>query len=128
MSACCAARTFVVDGGHNPQCLAATAAALERYYPGVRRVLLFGALADKDWREMARLMIPAADEFVCATPDSERALGGAELAEFLRGEGCRAEAYGTIEDAARAALERAGRTAWPAAPARCTWPAGSGSI
>ena len=99
---------FVVDGGHNPQCLAATAAALERYYPGVRRVLLFGALADKDWREMARLMIPAADEFVCATPDSERALGGAELAEFLRGEGCRAEAYGTIEDAARAALERAG--------------------
>ena len=98
---------FVVDGGHNPQCLAATAAALERYYPRARRVLLFGALADKDWRDMARLLIPEADEFVCATPESERALDAGTLAEFLRGEGCRAEAFGTIEAACAAAYERA---------------------
>ena len=98
---------FVVDGGHNPQCLAATAAALERYYPRARRVLLFGALADKDWRDMARLLIPEADEFVCATPESERALDAETLAEFLRGEGCRAEAFGTIEAACAAAYERA---------------------
>ena len=96
---------FVVDGGHNPQCLAATAAALDRYYPNTRRVLLFGALADKDWQDMARLLIPSADEFVCATPLSERALAGSELADFLRGEGCIAEACDTIEaacDTARA--------------------------
>ena len=57
---------------------------------------------------MARLLIPSADEFVCATPESERALDARELAEFLRGEGCRAEAFGTIEAAASAAYERAG--------------------
>ena len=98
---------FVIDGGHNPQCLTATAAALERYYPDTRRVLLFGALADKDWQDMARLLIPAADEFVCATPDSPRALDAYTLAEFLRGEGCRAEAFSTIEAAAERACELA---------------------
>lgn len=98
---------FVIDGGHNPQCLTATAEALRRYYPDTRRVLLFGALADKDWQDMARLLIPVADEFVCATPESERALDAVTLAEFLRGEGCRAEAYDTIEAAADAAYRRA---------------------
>ena len=97
---------FIIDGGHNPQCLNATVSALERYYPGTRRVLLFGALADKDWQDMARLLIPAADEFVCATPDSPRALDAGTLAAFLKGEGCKAEAFGTIEDACRAARER----------------------
>lgn len=97
---------FVIDGGHNPQCLAATAAALERYYPSTRRVLLFGALADKNWQDMARLLIPVADEFVCTTPDSTRALDASVLAEFLRGEGCRAEAFDTIESAVDAALRR----------------------
>lgn len=97
---------FIIDGGHNPQCLNATVSALERYYPGTRRVLLFGALADKDWQDMARLLIPAADEFVCATPDSPRALDAGTLAAFLKGEGCKAEAFGTIEAACRAARER----------------------
>lgn len=99
---------FVIDGGHNPQCLTATAAALRRYYPDTPRVLLFGALADKDWRDMARLLIPVADEFVCATPESPRALDARELAEFLLGEGCRAAAFDTIEAAAGYALKRAG--------------------
>lgn len=97
---------FIIDGGHNPQCLNATVSALERYYPGTRRVLLFGALADKDWQDMARLLIPAADEFVCATPGSPRALDAGTLAAFLKGEGCKAEAFGTIEAACRAARER----------------------
>ena len=97
---------FIIDGGHNPQCLNATVSALERYYPGTRRVLLFGALADKDWQDMARLLIPAADEFVCAMPDSPRALDAGTLAAFLKGEGCKAEAFGTIEAACRAARER----------------------
>lgn len=98
---------FVVDGGHNPQCLTATRAALEHYYPNTRRVLLFGALADKSWQDMARLLIPAADEFVCATPDSPRALQADELARFLRAEGCRAEAFDSIDAAAEAAAQRA---------------------
>ena len=97
---------FVIDGGHNPQCLAATAAALERYYPNTRRVLLFGALADKNWQDMARLLIPVADEFTCATPDSPRALDASVLAEFLRSEGCGAEAFDTTESAVDAALRR----------------------
>ena len=49
---------FVVDGGHNPQCVATTAAALRRYFPDKRRVLLMGVLADKDWQQMLDILLP----------------------------------------------------------------------
>ena len=120
---------FIIDGGHNPQCLNATVSALERYYPGTRRVLLFGALADKDWQDMARLLIPAADEFVCATPDSPRALDAGTLAAFLQRRGL--QGRGLRHDRRLPAAPRASarrRTAWPAASARCTWPGQPGNI
>ena len=53
------------------------------------------------------MLMPVADEFVCATPDSPRAQDAGTLAEFLRGEGCRARAYGSIEVAAAAAYKLA---------------------
>ena len=74
---------FVVDGGHNPQCVATTAEALERYFPKMRRVLLVGVLADKDWRAMMATLAPLADGFVTVTPLSERALSAEALAEAL---------------------------------------------
>ena len=75
---------FVVDGGHNPQCVATTADALERYFPNLRRILLVGVLADKDWRRMMDTLAPLADGFVAVAPDSERALGAPELAGYLK--------------------------------------------
>lgn len=70
---------FVVDGGHNPQCVASTAAALQRYFPDRRRVLLIGVLGDKDWSEMLDILAPCADAFVCVEPDSPRAMPASEL-------------------------------------------------
>ena len=35
---------FIVDGGHNPQCVDALAAALESLYPGRKLIFLFGPL------------------------------------------------------------------------------------
>lgn len=74
---------FVVDGGHNPQCVATTAAALERYFPERRRVLLMGVLADKDWGEMLETLLPCASQVVCVTPESERALPAQELCRAI---------------------------------------------
>ena len=75
---------FVVDGGHNPQCAETVAESLLRYFPAQKRVLLVGVLADKDYPALFTILDRAADEYVCVTPKSERALPAEALAEYLR--------------------------------------------
>jgi dihydrofolate synthase/folylpolyglutamate synthase len=98
----------VVDGGHNPQCAETVAENLLRYFPGMRRVLLFGVLADKDYMSQAEILNAAADAFVTVTPPSPRALPAEVLAERLRAFGKPVSAYDRIEDGLEAALALAG--------------------
>lgn len=99
----------IVDGGHNPQCAQTVAENLLRYFPGQRRVLLTGVLADKDYAALFSLLDPAADAYICVTPDSPRALPAAELAAFLARFGKPAQACDTIQDGVDAALKAAGK-------------------
>ena len=99
---------FVVDGGHNPQCAAAVADNLEIYFPDVRRVLLIGVLADKDYESMLSILAPEAEAFVCVTPDSERALPAAELAKSLARFGKSVTVADSIREGVGAAIDEAG--------------------
>ena len=74
---------FIVDGGHNPQCASAVVENLKHYFPDARRVLLVGVLEDKDYPAIFDILNQAADEYVCVTPDSPRALPAEKLAEHL---------------------------------------------
>ncbi len=74
---------FIVDGGHNPQCAVTVRDNLFHYFPGNRRILLLGILRDKDYAGLTEILNEAADEFICITPDSPRALPAEELASFL---------------------------------------------
>lgn len=65
---------FILDGGHNPQCLHAATAALREYYPGQKVVFLVGMMADKDTDHMLAEMASIAKSFVCIRPDSPRAM------------------------------------------------------
>lgn len=100
---------FVVDGGHNPQCAQTVAENLKKYFPGCRRVLLIGVLADKDYPSLADILAPEADEFVCVTPNSDRALPAKELAEHLRRFGKPVTACGSIQEGVSVATEAAGK-------------------
>lgn len=99
---------FVADGGHNPQCAESVAANVERYFPGVRRVFLVGILADKDYEQVMDILAKSADEFVCVTPNSPRALKAEELAETLKKYGKPVRAVGDIADGVDAARQAAG--------------------
>ncbi len=99
----------VVDGGHNPQCAETVAENLLRYFPGMKRVLLFGVLADKDYMRQAEILNAAADAFVSIAPPSPRALPAEALAEQLRSFGKPVSAYEKLEDGLEAALALAGR-------------------
>ena len=99
---------FVVDGGHNVQCAETVADNLLRYFPERRRILLLGVLRDKDVAGMLSVLAPAADAFVCVTPDSPRALPAEELAELLRPYGKPVTACGGIPEGVSEALAQAG--------------------
>jgi dihydrofolate synthase/folylpolyglutamate synthase len=98
---------FIVDGGHNPQCAASVARSLERYFPGMRRVLLLGMLQDKDYQSFCDILAPCADGFVTITPDSPRALPAADLAAYLRRFGKPVTVCGSIAEGVEEARRQA---------------------
>ena len=100
---------FLLDGGHNPQCAEALAAALDKYLGEKKAVFLLGVLADKDYPSMMNMMLPYASEFICLTPFSDRALPADKLAEFFHGLGAKATAAPDYPKGIRMAEKAAGK-------------------
>ena len=73
-----------LDGGHNPQCMEALADSLAKLYPEKKIWFLTGVLADKDYPDMFRHILPLAKGFITITPDSPRAMSAQDLADYLR--------------------------------------------
>ena len=99
---------FIIDGGHNPQCIEALVTNIRDYLADRRVIALVGVLADKDYAEMFRPVMELVEQFVCITPDSPRKLEADDLAAYLRGVGAKAEGCGEMEKGIRRCLELAG--------------------
>lgn len=100
---------FIIDGGHNPQCLQALVKNIEDYLADRRVIALTGVLADKDYGDMYRPVMPLIDQFVCITPDNPRKMEAADLAKYLRAAGARATACATTQEGVRKAIDLAGK-------------------
>ncbi|MBQ2893147.1 MAG: bifunctional folylpolyglutamate synthase/dihydrofolate synthase [Oscillospiraceae bacterium] len=99
---------FIIDGGHNPQCIEALVKNIGDYLAGKRVVALTGVLADKDYGDMYRPVMPLVEQFVCVTPPNPRRLPARELAEHLEKAGAKATACEEIADGVKLAIEMAG--------------------
>lgn len=99
---------FIIDGGHNPQCIEALVQNIKDYLADKRLIVLTGVLADKDYGEMYRPVMEYAEQFLCITPDNPRKLEAEELAKHLQRAGAKATPFATTEDAVKAALELTG--------------------
>jgi dihydrofolate synthase / folylpolyglutamate synthase len=77
-------RLVLVDGAHNPSGAETAARFIERFLPRPR-LLVFGALGDKDVRSMLGALYGCADRMILTTPDSDRAIDPATLMEMLDG-------------------------------------------
>ena len=99
---------FIIDGGHNPQCLEALVKNIQDYLAGRRVIALTGVLADKDYGDMYKPMLPLIDQFVCVTPPNPRRLPAAELAQHLQNVGAVATACEDVAAGVRKAIELAG--------------------
>ena len=100
---------FIIDGGHNPQCIEALVKNIEDYLVGRKVIALTGVLADKDYGDMYKPVMPLIDEFVCITPDNPRKMEAADLAMYLREAGAKATACATTRDGVIKAMELAGK-------------------
>ena len=99
---------FIVDGGHNPQCLESLVQNIIDYLPGRKIVALTGVLADKDYGEMYKPVMPYITQFVCITPPNDRKLESVELAKHLRAAGADAQAAESIPHGVALAQQLAG--------------------
>ena len=100
---------FIVDGGHNPQCIEALVKNVRDYLGDRRLTILTGVLKDKDFHEMYRDMVPFAAELVTVTPNNPgRAMQAGELKTYLEQFGKPVTACDTIEEGVRTAKEKAG--------------------
>ena len=100
---------FIIDGGHNPQCIEALVKNIQDYLKDRKVIVLTGVLADKDYADMYKPVMPLVEQFVCITPPNPRKLEAAQLARYLHDAGAQATPCDTIPDGVRMAMELAGR-------------------
>lgn len=101
--------TVIVDGGHNPHGITATAGSIRRLFPDRKIVFVTGVMADKDVETMMSLLTPMAKRFYTVRPENPRAMAPELLAERISALGVPAEPKPSVGEALDAAMEAAGR-------------------
>ena len=104
----CRKPLFIIDGGHNPQCIEALVKNIRDYLAGKKVIALTGVLADKDYADMYKPVMPLVDRFVCITPPNPRKLEAEQLARYLRKAGAQAQASESILDGVKKTMDLAG--------------------
>ena len=104
----CRKPLFIIDGGHNPQCIEALVKNIRDYLAGKKVIALTGVLADKDYADMYKPVMPLVDRFVCITPPNPRKLEAQQLAQYLQQAGAQAQASESILDGVKKAMDLAG--------------------
>lgn len=74
---------LVLDAAHNPEGAAALAGSLDAVAPARPRVLVFAAMADKDWRAMLAELAPRFDRIVFAPLPMARAESAGRFLEAV---------------------------------------------
>lgn len=70
---------FILDGGHNPMGIESAKDALETIFPEKEKILIFGAMKDKDISQSLKILKDFCSEIICTSVGGERAKDAAEL-------------------------------------------------
>jgi dihydrofolate synthase/folylpolyglutamate synthase len=76
--------TIILDGAHNPDGARTLAEFLRSHYTGKNKVLIFGVMKDKDYREIIEILAPHVGTTILTKPATERALQPRELEGFVK--------------------------------------------
>lgn len=106
MEIACQDPFLLLDGAHNEDGARAFAKSLSALYPGEKFHFVMGALADKDYRKIADEALFLAERVTTVTPEGERALQAAELAEYINARGVPAKSAADVREVLRPFLEK----------------------
>ncbi len=93
----------VLDVGHNPEAILATAASLRDFH--YRKLLLvFGVMKDKDYKSMIRIIAGLKPNVFAVQPKMDRSLSAAVIADLFIEMKCEARSYEDMAEGIREAL------------------------
>lgn len=95
---------FIMDGGHNPDCIRALTESLCRLPNEPKFVILTGVMADKEYMTMYPMLLPFGERFITVTPDNPRALPAKKLQKYLESLGANAKAANSVDKGAELAV------------------------
>ena len=101
--------SVILDGAHNPKAAMELAASIKACFSEKKIVYIMGMFQDKDYRQVASITAPLAQEILTVeTPGNPRALAAEELARAVREFHPAVTAVPSLQEAASLALEKAG--------------------
>jgi dihydrofolate synthase/folylpolyglutamate synthase len=106
----CSQPLFLLDGAHNPAGTTALCRVLEKDFSACRLILIFSALADKDYRRMLQKIAPLAYRIFLPPLKTKRAVAPQVLATFMESRGYPALISENVAASVRQALQCAGKS------------------
>ncbi len=97
---------FIIDGAHNEAAAKMLADSFKQYFPDKKIRCIMGVFRDKEYEKIIQLTAPFMQHVITIeTPDNERAMKAAELADVWSKYHSSAEAADTIEHAVDKSME-----------------------
>jgi len=107
MEMLCAGPLFLLDGAHNPSGMSVLRRALQKDFSWGRLILIFAALADKDYRRMLQIIAPLAARIILPPLKTVRAVPPKQMASAVKDLGYRSTVTKSVDQAIRRALDTA---------------------
>lgn len=101
------------DGSHNPDGVEMAAKTLSHYFGAQKVNILTGVMADKDYPAMVSMLAPFVAKAFTVTPSNPRSLDAQSLREVFEESGVTAEAFASIPEAVKAAIEESKKDGVP---------------
>jgi dihydrofolate synthase/folylpolyglutamate synthase len=76
---------ILIDGAHNPDGAATLAAYLKSHFVNRKKLLVFGVMKDKDFKEMLRELLPVVQQVILTRPETDRAALPADVVRCAPG-------------------------------------------
>jgi dihydrofolate synthase/folylpolyglutamate synthase len=100
---------FILDGAHNPAGIDVLCRSLKKDFSYRRLILIFGALADKDYRRMLEKISPLASKIIVVQMKAKRAVPVNDLMNIVKKMGYPAIAAENVQQAILRAWKLAGK-------------------
>ena len=107
MEILCTGPLFLLDGAHNPSGMSVLRRALQKDFSWRRLILIFAALADKDYRRMLQIIAPLAARIILPPLKTVRAVPPKQMASAVKDLGYRSTVTKSVDQAIRRALDTA---------------------